>query len=136
MELLLNILWLLLALPAIFILRREAAPRFDSQNHSRLRSFLLLSCVLVLLFPVISASDDLHPLCDEIAESAITKRVVKVAHGSPHSAWGDSGAIAATPIVFAPFREENCGSVRERPVGIPLQNSASISGCRAPPTFN
>lgn len=61
MELLLNLAWLALALLAFgaFVQKRKAALR--RRRASYRTALLAMACVLVLLFPVVSASDDLHP---------------------------------------------------------------------------
>jgi hypothetical protein len=67
MELFLNLCWLALLLPAYFLWRR----RVSSEPWTR-ASFVIictLGCALVLLFPVISASDDLHTVGQAIEES-------------------------------------------------------------------
>jgi len=58
MELLLNLAWLLLAVPACWlwrVSRREGA----RCNFSASQCLLVLGCVLVILFPVVSATDDM-----------------------------------------------------------------------------
>ncbi len=69
MELLLNLLWLLLALPA-YCLWRDARNSRRSGSPSPLQCLLALGCVLVLLFPVVSATDDLHAMRSEMEESS------------------------------------------------------------------
>jgi HAMP domain-containing protein len=70
-ELFLNILWLLLLGPGIGLwLRRR-------RTTSSLRFFVALACLLFLLFPVISASDDLHAMRSEMEESSPGKRVLE-----------------------------------------------------------
>jgi len=67
MELLLNLCWLALVLPAFVLWRR----RVSSEPWTR-ASFVIvctLGCALVLLFPVISASDDLHAVAQAMEES-------------------------------------------------------------------
>lgn len=62
MELILNILWFVLAGAAVAALlrsRRDAG--FRAERISNRKALLALGCIVVLLFPVISASDDLHP---------------------------------------------------------------------------
>lgn len=75
MELLLNLAWVLLALPAYWLWRRgntaPAGRRFNS-----LQCLLALGCVLVILFPVVSATDDLHAMRAEMEESPASKRSV------------------------------------------------------------
>lgn len=89
MELLLNLAWLLLALPAFWLWRgsRGSAGR----KLTALQCLLSLGCVLVVLFPVISATDDLRAMGAEMEESPTTKRSIcqksteKVSPGKWHS---------------------------------------------------
>src|ERR1700733_8628414 len=83
MELLLNLAWLLLALPAYGLWRRGTGAR----GVNSLQCLLALGCALVLLFPVISASDDLHAMRAEMEESSSSKRTVRQAGTDKHSAW-------------------------------------------------
>ena len=99
MELLLNIVWLTLALPAIWIWRHESAQGTHSRGCSRLRSSLLLICVLTLLFPVISATDDLHPMRAEMEECSPFKRVVKQSSNNSSATWlSNPGSVFARPV--------------------------------------
>ena len=86
MELLLNLAWVLLALPAYGLWRRDAGARV-ARRISPLQCLLALGCVLVLLFPVISASDDLHAMRAEMEESASSKHTVRQAGSDKSSAW-------------------------------------------------
>jgi|SRR5271169_5046584 len=78
MELLLNLAWMLLALPAYWLWRRDVGAR-TARGVNALQCVLALGCVLVLLFPVISASDDLHAMRAEMEDSSISKRTVRQA---------------------------------------------------------
>jgi hypothetical protein len=99
MELLLNLVWLALALPAIWIWRHEPAQATNCCGYSRLRSSLLLICVLVVLFPVISATDDLHPMRTEMEESSPFKRVVKQTSSNASATWlSNPGSFFARSI--------------------------------------
>ena len=61
MELLLNLFWLLLAMPAYWLWRySRTAPQ--RRKFNALQCFLALGCLLVILFPVVSASDDLRAM--------------------------------------------------------------------------
>jgi hypothetical protein len=86
MELLLNLVWLLLALPAYWLWRRGTGARL-AHRITALQFLLALACALVLLFPVISATDDLHAMRAEMEESASSKRAVRQAGSERHSAW-------------------------------------------------
>ena len=105
MELLLNLLWLMLALPAFLIWRRQSgcAQSSDKQCHSR--AFVLLVCLLALLFPVVSASDDLHPISAEIEESGPSKRVVRHSQGFSSPAYSHDSGVARLAHVPS-FRPE------------------------------
>jgi hypothetical protein len=68
MELLLNLIWGSLALSACFaFMRRRRSPA------PCLTALIALSCIVWLLFPIVSASDDLHPT-QAVLEDA-TKRI-------------------------------------------------------------
>ena len=76
MELLLNLVWLLLAIPA-YRLWRNSTPACRRHGVTSVQCLLALSCGLVLLFPVISATDDLHAMRAEMEESPTSKRSVR-----------------------------------------------------------
>jgi hypothetical protein len=105
MELFLNLCWLSLLVPAYLLWRRRiSAPhrRLDRTTASTLAFVCVLGCTLVLLFPVISASDDLHAMRAEMEESSPGKRSVCQSAGENvsacHSRWQNSPAILGTTI--------------------------------------
>jgi|SRR5208282_960423 len=74
MELFLNFCWLSLLLPAWLLWRRRtsSSASLNPANGAAVRPFVFvcaLAGVLILLFPVISASDDLHAMRPEMEES-------------------------------------------------------------------
>ncbi len=106
MELLLNLLWVLLALPAYWVWRRDAGVRQGRRFSSR-QVLLALGCVLVLLFPVISATDDVHAMRAEMEDSSISKRTVRQAGSEKNSAWvnrlqAPPAAVASAAWLAAP----------------------------------
>jgi hypothetical protein len=129
MELLLNLAWLMLALPAYCLWRRDAS------KVSSLQCLLALACALVLLFPVISASDDLHAMRAEMEDSSINKRTVRPAGSDKNSAWVNRlqgpPAVIANPVqLVAPEVgllevSADCAS--------PLARPSVFHGVRAPP---
>jgi hypothetical protein len=135
MELLLNLLWLALALPAVLIWRRQPARPWSSGKQSRFRPLVLLGCLLALLFPVVSASDDLHPISAEIEESGPFKRTVKQSPAVKSPACSYDGGGAARPVHLASFRPENdaVGTVSENLHVLPRQTLVSSVDGRAPP---
>jgi hypothetical protein len=106
MELLLNLAWLLLALPAYWLWRRGAESRL-ARRVSSLQCLLALACALVLLFPVVSASDDLHAMRAEMEDSSTNKRTVRQAGSDRNSGWlnrlqGPPAAVTSAVRLVAP----------------------------------
>jgi hypothetical protein len=61
MEILLNVIWLLIAIGAFLHWRPEKYRGMPTErDHSTSFGIVALACALVLLFPVISLTDDLH----------------------------------------------------------------------------
>jgi hypothetical protein len=60
MELLLNLIWLTLGIGA-FLIFQHRQPHSCRERLPYRRGLLALACALLLLFPIVSASDDLHP---------------------------------------------------------------------------
>ena len=83
MELLLNLAWLLLAVPAWWLW----CGRKPSRKVSSLHCLLALGCMLVVLFPVVSATDDLRAMRAEMEESPEGKRSVRQTGNEKPSAW-------------------------------------------------
>ncbi len=86
MELLLNLAWLLLALPAFWLWHRS---RSAGPGHgvNALQCLLALGCLLVILFPVVSATDDLRAMRSEMEESPASKRTIRQASNDKAAAW-------------------------------------------------
>jgi hypothetical protein len=104
MELFLNLLWLLLAIPA-YCLWRKARRGPSVDGHSSLQCLFALGCALILLFPVVSATDDLHAMRAEMEESSKRgiRQTVSDKSGSGPSGWHASLAVAASVSVFVPL---------------------------------
>ena len=98
MELLLNLAWILLAVPAYWLWRRDLGAR-PARRVSGLQCLLALGCALVLLFPVISATDDLHAMRAEMEDSAISKRAVRQAGSEKASSWVNR--VQGAPLIVA-----------------------------------
>lgn len=99
MELLLNLAWLLLALPAYWLWRGSRS-RAERRSTS-LQCLLALGCVLVMLFPVISATDDLHAMRSEIEESPVSKRSIRQASNDKASPW--NSRLQSPPAILNIF---------------------------------
>jgi len=136
MELLLNLTWLLLALPAYWLWRRSFHTRALGKLGS-LQCLLALACLLVLLFPVISATDDLHAMRTEMEESSPGKRSARQAAGEKtsvwHSGWQTLPAVVPAPASFGLLAEGQHESF-----SVPQSESAGpvvLRASRAPPRF-
>jgi hypothetical protein len=135
MELLLNLVWLLLLLPSYWLWRHGAGARL-ARKVTALQCLLALGCVVVLLFPVISATDDLHAMRAELEESATSKRTVRQAASEKNVAWVNRlqgpPALAASPARLPALEAglvEICVSHLARPARPCVQQAG-----RAPPS--
>jgi hypothetical protein len=110
MELFLNLCWLSLLAPAYLLWRQrilslKVCNRAGSSPVPPLLFLCVLGCTLVLLFPVVSASDDLHAMRAEMEESSPCKRTVCQAGGEEkacvwNSRWQHVCAVVATAAAF------------------------------------
>jgi hypothetical protein len=134
MELLLNLLWVLLAVPAYWLWRRGVLAG-QGRCVTSLQCLLTLGCALVLLFPVISASDDLHAMRAEMEESATSKRTVRQAGSDRASAWTNrmqsppALAASGTRLVLKKVGLLEVSIITLSPPAIPC----ALSAGRAPP---
>ena len=134
MELLLNLAWALLALPGYWLWRRSACGR-RTRNITALQSLLALGCVLFLLFPVVSASDDLHAMRAEMEDSATNKRTVRQAGSEKHSGWVNR--LQSPPATVARAVRLDAPEVGLLQVSVrrasPLDGPGILRAGRAPP---
>jgi hypothetical protein len=134
MELLLNLFWLTLAVPAVWMWRHESACNKGRRRFDRIRPFLLLACVLMLLFPVVSATDDLHAVRQDMEESP-SKRMLKQGGGDKSFAGlNRPGALPALilPVSLSPS-DEVCGRVFPLSAVLPQPARSKERASRAPP---
>lgn len=136
MELLLNLVWLTLALACFGAFAWNLD--FACAEQKRFgKSLLAIACMVFLLFPIVSASDDLHPT-QALLEDA-TKRIqasggpIHSSHSGPVASGGGLSALLTALLLLC-----LSGLQRFRPatqVLRPLQgNRAPLPG-RAPPTI-
>lgn len=135
MELLLNLLWLTLALPAIWMWRNQLVCGNNRRGCDRIRPIVLFGCVLMLLFPVVSATDDLHAMRQEIEESSPSKRLVKQAVADKSlSRLMTAGALPALMFPSSMGRDNtDNGQVFIMRVRLPEPIRFSRPSSRAPP---
>ena len=135
MELLLNIIWLALALPAVWIWYHKPAYAPNSQGFERYLPFLLLGCALILLFPVVSATDDLNAMRPEIEESNPSTRQLKHSGGIRSSIWTHTSGNVLFHPVGVPARpdDEPCALVCVASAGLPELIPLRQNVSRGPP---
>jgi hypothetical protein len=78
MELLLNLAWLILAVGSLFAFVRSRRRSARMAHVAYGTALIALACVVVLLFPIVSASDDLHPT-QAVVEDASKKLQLAIA---------------------------------------------------------
>jgi hypothetical protein len=127
MELFLNFVWVLLFIPAWWVGRR------NGRNINSVRCFLTLACALAILFPVISATDDLHGAPQAMEESSATKRTLK--QGTVDKAQNRfySPPARVTLAATFPLLNELQANVPDTPFSLPETRGSGIIGDRAPP---
>jgi len=131
MELALNILWLALGAMAIWWSLRMS-PRAGS---SRFRSLVCAACLSVLIFPIVSVSDDLNVAPSDMEESTPRKPGFKTSAGSGSRIFRN-GPPPPAEVVRVGFVGP-VGELNEK-ILVCKQTSAGqrllrISGSRAPP---
>ena len=135
MELFLNLAWLLLALPAYWLWRNACIAR-QQRQFSSLQCLLALAGVLFLLFPVISATDDLLAMRTEVEVSAPGKRTVRQAAADRYSISNNRlqgpAVMAAATLSFA-LENEQWSPPSRQFLSLPAAASILHAG-RAPPS--
>jgi len=113
--------------PALAFWLRRRRPR------KSLQLAVVLVCLLVLLFPVISATDDLNAVRQEAEESSLINPKVASA-SSVHRTVG-SAPVQLTAIFEVSISRQDCGYVQVLSVAARRTIPATPSPCRAPPSF-
>jgi len=78
MELTLNLVWGVIAVASYALLFRHLSGRAEhARNPSRSQCVVALTCVLAILFPVVSLSDDLHEIQATVEDASSSVPVIK-----------------------------------------------------------
>jgi hypothetical protein len=131
MELLLNLFWLLLAVNALAAGWMVCTAR----GVSRLRRSLLVGCIALLVFPIVSASDDVRALAMESEDSAASKPGSQK-HAKSHGSNCQSDAMASSGAHvndLVPPSQESRNPVKQYSSRFPMPGSAMPMACRPPP---
>jgi len=124
-----------LVLPALMLSLRARRSAKDSGLICQTNPLVLVGCLLLLLFPVISVTDDLLAAGLEIEESGAAKRLVKQSAAPKSSIAFDGTGAPSHPVNATSFAADNeqYQAVSSDATVLPQSNLASASGCRAPP---
>jgi hypothetical protein len=137
MELILNLVWLVIATALVCIWRTQWIPQRSGRARGRVQEFSAVSLALVLLFFAVSMSDDLHSEIVALEELSANKRDhahAGVAHPSaepisiPHPLFG---ALAAARPLFADASA--VGAVASAKPVFDIHTSIGLKSDRAPP---
>ena len=128
MELLLNLVWLAVAIAAFARLGVWASAETD-RRRIRL-AVVATACVIVLLFPIISITDDLEASAAVVEESATVRRVVAAAalHVLPIVAFTLALCIFASALTLLGFLTEDSSAFH-------ISVAAPPPSLRGPPSF-
>jgi hypothetical protein len=137
MELALNILWLLLAAGGVALWRTSWARQPRTRRHASWCEWTAVACALVLLFFVVSLTDDLHPEIVALEDCTTCRRHVNCLSPAQHAPQpdhfrADSGAV----LIPAQAQQADFASgalqISARQQLLPLPRQQTYSG-RAPP---
>jgi hypothetical protein len=136
MELLLNLCWLSLALPAYWLWRRGQTSTVQSPHFPHLGYVLVLGCMLMLLFPVVSATDDLHAMRPEVEESNPSKHLARQSDHHPSTGINVVGGPWALLVLDSLFSGEfrAIGLVSSRSLAVCAYTRVGLDSGRAPPS--
>lgn len=135
MELTLNLFWLLLTIPALWLWwqARGAGVRGRQVRPSA----MVLGCLLLLLFPVVSATDDLQAMRPEIEESRTGDLARVSQHGRSSASsnpWAGTAILPSSALRVFPHFTILAIAI---PHVVELRASVetAVRGERGPPAF-
>jgi hypothetical protein len=133
MELTLNLLWLLLAVPLVALCwhAKQSAP--GPRKYRHLHFCMLAVCLLALLFPVVSASDDLNAMRAELEESNSARTSKFAADNSSNPLHHSQPAVPVACPSSPGFGNEVYDEVLKYARSLPERVFSTNLGDRAPP---
>jgi hypothetical protein len=137
MELTLNAAWLLIAVSSCMLIgRRIISRRLEGSSVAgSVVSVIALGCVLAILFPVISLSDDLQEMQAAVVEVSPSRVAIKKFAGNDTPSPGKK--LHPAPFLISTiqmeFSLENRGAKLTPGLAGSLSDSCLCPLCRAPP---
>jgi hypothetical protein len=137
METFLNVVWVLLVVVALCVWQRRWVRQKGGSRRNSIQEWTAFVCVMVLMFYVVSMTDDLHPeilLCDGCSTGRRTSLVRPCAHRSSTKAQAPSSPSAAIlPRVNSPNSLSTAGVIAPPAQSAILFFAGDRSIARAPP---
>lgn len=134
LELFLNLVWLALALISLWAFGRKQASG-ESFGLPSLKGWLSLLTLLIILFPVISISDDFHPVMEAQEDSA--RRISQLSASLHHMQDGRSTALL--PFTLRDQTSTTLAVVQDRSTKDVVPAAAQVERVplegRSPPSF-
>ncbi len=133
MELLLNIFWLLTAAAGVLGTWIRQWRRGTKGRHLPLCA---LGCVLVLLFPAISASDDLHATALAVEASGFSRKIVKsiMPNGASAHTWAHVLPSVLLLALLSAAASKRVDTVAEQRIPLSVTEFNHLVDGRAPPS--
>src|SRR4051794_23760686 len=134
MELLLNLVWLFLAVSVM----AAGWVAGSAGGVTRLRRFLLAGCISLLIFPIVSVSDDLRSLATECEDSSV-RTPGSSKHATlrgPNCALEAIASWGANADDLKPPSDKSWTYASKCTCQLPMQGSARPMACRPPPASN
>jgi hypothetical protein len=139
METLLNLVWLAVTVAAIWLWRFRWTVSRRNPRHSTRMEAVAMVCILALLFPVISLTDDLHPETVAVDAASGKRNACLIAAGAFHLQCATVGsgtqlmvAMNSRPIAAVNFIFSEIASPHKLHIASYL---ASNSPGRSPPSL-
>jgi hypothetical protein len=109
METTLNLIWLLVTIAAVWLWRFRWSVSRENPRHSMRMQSIAMVCVLALLFPVISLTDDLHPETVAVDAASGKRNACLIAASCPHirTATIRFGKHFTVGLISRPFAAAN-----------------------------
>lgn len=135
MELFLNILWLVIATLGLFVWRVHWNPQRGDRGHAPWRQWTAFASALVLLFFMVSLTDDLHSELVYFEECAASRRhtaCLACPHDLPQKhVTGAAYAAGIIPKFSQPL--SRTGSLTQQAESWPSRPRFAVAADRAPP---
>jgi hypothetical protein len=137
MELFLNILWVLIALCGVMVWHTQWVKQSRFRRYDSWREWTAFICAMVLLFFVVSLTDDLHAELLWIEECSTSRRHAACLTCAHHSSYNDRDSVthvcAILPAGPSALSFAFISSVIAVPESLPLRLNRNRKLGRAPP---